>query len=66
MAGEVLIDALPYIDLGYDEPGVKQLVIKILNFELKSSYLISNLSLKNRRCHWSRKNANAISQQKTI
>jgi hypothetical protein len=26
MSGEVLVDALPYIDLGYDEPGVKQAV----------------------------------------
>lgn len=26
MAGEVLVDALPYIDFGYDEPGVKQSV----------------------------------------
>jgi hypothetical protein len=26
MAGEVLVDALPYIDSGYEEPGVKQTV----------------------------------------
>lgn len=26
MAGEVLVDALPYIDSGYDEAGVKQSV----------------------------------------
>jgi len=24
MAGEVVVDALPYFDQGYDEPGVKQ------------------------------------------
>ena len=28
MAGEVLVDALPYIDFGYEEPGVKQAVNK--------------------------------------
>ena len=27
MAEEVLVDALPYFDSGYDEPGVKQAVI---------------------------------------
>ena len=27
MSGEVVVDALPYIDIGYDEPGVKQAVI---------------------------------------
>ena len=33
---EVLVDALPYFDSGYDEPGVKQAVkIFILNFQLK-------------------------------
>jgi len=34
MSGEVLVDALPYIDLGYDEPGVKQAVsnLKIIVF----------------------------------
>lgn len=26
MAGEVFIDALPYYDQGYDEPGVKEAV----------------------------------------
>lgn len=24
MAGEVFVDALPYIDQGYDEPGVRE------------------------------------------
>jgi len=27
MAGEVVVDALPYIDQGYDEPGVREAVI---------------------------------------
>jgi hypothetical protein len=26
MAGEVVVDALPYIDQGYDEPGVREAV----------------------------------------
>lgn len=26
MAGEVLVDALPYIDQGYDDPGVREAV----------------------------------------
>lgn len=26
MAGEVFIDALPYYDQGYDEPGIKEAV----------------------------------------
>lgn len=29
MAGEVVVDALPYIDQGYDEPGVREAVNKI-------------------------------------
>lgn len=28
MAGEVVVDALPYIDQGYDEPGVREAVRK--------------------------------------
>lgn len=26
MAGEVVVDALPYIDQGYDDPGVREAV----------------------------------------
>lgn len=26
MAGEVVVDALPYIDQGYDEPGIREAV----------------------------------------
>jgi len=29
MAGEVIVDALPYIDQGYDEPGVREAVNEI-------------------------------------
>lgn len=33
MAGEVIVDALPYIDQGYDEPGVREAVsISITKF----------------------------------
>lgn len=34
MAGEVVVDALPYIDQGYDDPGVRDAVrnIFILHF----------------------------------
>ena len=28
MAGEVVVDALPYFDQGYDEPGVREAVIE--------------------------------------
>lgn len=31
MAGEVVVDALPYIDQGYDEPGVREAVSFLLN-----------------------------------
>jgi pre-mRNA-splicing factor SPF27 len=30
MAGEVIVDALPYIDQGYDEPGVREAVNEII------------------------------------
>ena len=29
MAGEIIVDALPYIDQGYDEPGVREAVRKL-------------------------------------
>jgi pre-mRNA-splicing factor SPF27 len=29
MSGEVIVDALPYIDQGYDEPGVREAVFKL-------------------------------------
>lgn len=32
MSGEVVVDALPYIDQGYDEPGVREAV----SFESKN------------------------------
>lgn len=35
MAGEVLVDALPYIDLGYDEPGVKQSALALVEEECR-------------------------------
>ena len=39
MAGEVVVDALPYYDQGYDEPGVREAVC-IVNFE-KHVYLVT-------------------------
>lgn len=30
MAGEVVVDALPYIDQGYDEPGVREAVSTVI------------------------------------
>ena len=35
MAGEVLVDALPYIDFGYDEPGVKQAALALVEEECR-------------------------------
>lgn len=35
MAGEVLVDALPYIDSGYDEAGVKQAALALVEEECK-------------------------------
>lgn len=32
MAGEVLVDALPYIDQGYDDPGVRDAVNFCIHF----------------------------------
>lgn len=32
MAGEVIVDALPYIDQGYDEPGIREAVIILLKY----------------------------------
>lgn len=34
MAGEVIEDALPYIDQGYDEPGVREAVSKIIKLDI--------------------------------
>ncbi|XP_052889418.1 pre-mRNA-splicing factor SPF27 [Anopheles moucheti] len=35
MAGEVLVDALPYIDLGYDDPGVREAAIAMVEEECR-------------------------------
>lgn len=55
MAGEVTVDALPYFDLGYDDPGVKEAVSSFSHhcnkigwtfcFKIKWSYSIAR-SLK--------------------
>ncbi|NP_001280388.1 uncharacterized protein LOC100169098 [Acyrthosiphon pisum] len=33
MAGEVIVDALPYIDQGYDEPGIREAAISMVEDE---------------------------------
>lgn len=33
MTGEVIVDALPYIDQGYDEPGIREAVNIPLKFK---------------------------------
>lgn len=38
MAGEVVVDALPYIDQGYDEPGVREAVSPSLAYFLLSMF----------------------------
>uniref|UniRef100_U5ETJ1 Pre-mRNA-splicing factor SPF27 n=1 Tax=Corethrella appendiculata TaxID=1370023 RepID=U5ETJ1_9DIPT len=35
MAGEVLVDALPYIDTGYDDPGVREAAIAMIEEECR-------------------------------
>ncbi|KAG8183521.1 hypothetical protein JTE90_003871 [Oedothorax gibbosus] len=35
MAGEVIVDALPYIDQGYDDPGVKDAVFSMVEEETR-------------------------------
>ncbi|KAK8775794.1 BCAS2 pre-mRNA processing factor [Amblyomma americanum] len=35
MAGEVLVDALPYIDQGYDEPGIREAVMAMVEEETR-------------------------------
>lgn len=43
MAGEVVVDALPYIDHEYDEPGVRE-AVSITKFHANEKYsLIFNL-----------------------
>ncbi|XP_013791315.1 pre-mRNA-splicing factor SPF27-like [Limulus polyphemus] len=35
MAGEVVVDALPYIDQGYDDPGVREAVLSMVEEETR-------------------------------
>jgi len=35
MAGEVVVDALPYYDQGYDEPGVREAAIALVEEETR-------------------------------
>lgn len=34
MANEILVDALPYFDVGFDEPGVREMVKKAKNLNV--------------------------------
>ncbi len=43
MAGEVLVDALPYHDKGYDEPGEKEAVI--FQIFIKKEYINIHFAL---------------------
>lgn len=36
MSGEVVVDALPYIDQGYDEPGVREAVCSFTTLQKQS------------------------------
>lgn len=38
MAGEVIVDALPYIDQGYDDPGVREAVRNYINLNSFSNF----------------------------
>lgn len=46
MAGEVVVDALPYIDQGYDEPGVREAVSTFFNSIYKNRVKNTFLLLK--------------------
>ena len=35
MANEVIVDALPYIDHGYDEPGVREAALAMVEEETR-------------------------------
>lgn len=59
MAGEVVVDALPYIDQGYDEPGVRE-AVNINNLFRPYHVII----LFFRPLQWLKKNAGGIDQQK--
>lgn len=41
MSGEVIVDALPYIDQGYDEPGVREGVSNFFIGDIVTSQMIN-------------------------
>lgn len=47
MAGEVVVDALPYIDQGYDDPGVREAVRIFV-----SSYVVNLIALFRKSLLW--------------
>ena len=42
MAGEVVVDALPYFDQGYDEPGVREAVWFPSKIKIKKLYFLTS------------------------
>lgn len=42
MTAEILVDALPYFDTGFDEPGVREMVKLNINY-----FCLQKLKLKN-------------------
>ena len=66
MISEVLVDALPYIDLGYDDPGVRE-AVSIIRYNWKRVFifcLLKLLLLFLRLLEWLKKNAADINLQK--
>ncbi|XP_014204281.1 pre-mRNA-splicing factor SPF27 [Copidosoma floridanum] len=35
MSGEIIVDALPYIDQGYDDPGIRQAAVEMVEEEIR-------------------------------
>lgn len=67
MISEVLVDALPYIDLGYDDPGVRE-AVRIICYNLFTCliYLFTLVFvIILRRLEWLKKNVGDINLQKT-
>lgn len=62
MAGEVIVDALPYIDQGYDDPGVREAVSSKIYIRIKSQ--TTNNAF--RHLLWWKRNADATDPQRII
>lgn len=69
MSYETLLDALPYTDAGYDDPGAKQTVTKLnlfIRFHKINDLNTKKIYNKKRLCHSSKKKFEDTSQLKTI